>query len=67
MDVELIKNMLELHHADMLRELQRMNGHLERLNGKVAEHEKSITQIRTVGTVLHGIFITALGYVWGKG
>ena len=31
--------------------LHRVEKHLERLNGKVAEHETSLTKLRTIGAV----------------
>ena len=50
---EVIRLLTALHERQktIFDRIERIDKHLEKLNGKVAEHENSLTAIKTWGTV----------------
>ena len=50
---EVIRLLTALHERQktIFERIERIDRHLEKLNGKVAEHENSITTMRTWGSV----------------
>jgi len=47
----------------IFKQLNRIESHLKSLNGKVAEHERTIIELRTIGTVAIILIPILVSYV----
>lgn len=54
---------VDTRQEEIFHRIQRIETHLDRLNGKVADHERSLTVVKTWGSLALIVIPVALNYI----